>query len=244
MSLPLAAFSAASARSRACWALCLPSCAARSTSPIRVSFWLTRCWVFSISLDRLSAFWLTSPTSRLTYFFVAQPLPARATRAPIPTFRMTFSLMRSSAETPRGRLFTRHACRFGAMTSGRAPSPRRRGRAPRREAPSMPAGEALQLFTRLGQACPGRHVKRVHAFGPHADPHALRPLPRGAQRAQRLCAHRDREQHAVAQGLAQHQAALAAVGERGLRDLDILGPEAQPARGAPPQRYARSARAQ
>jgi hypothetical protein len=40
---------------------------------MRTSFRFTRSWVFSISPERVSTFWLISPTSRPTYFFVAQP---------------------------------------------------------------------------------------------------------------------------------------------------------------------------
>src|SRR4029078_4266139 len=40
---------------------------------MRTSFRLVRSCVFSTSVVRLSTFWLTSPTSRLTYFLVAQP---------------------------------------------------------------------------------------------------------------------------------------------------------------------------
>src|SRR6185295_13711861 len=77
MSLPLAAFSASVARTRACWAEPLasemPVWAWVFTSSMRTSLRLVRSWVFSTSADKVSTFWFTSPTSRLTYFLVAQP---------------------------------------------------------------------------------------------------------------------------------------------------------------------------
>ena len=83
MSLPLAARSASVARLSAVWAEPLasemPACACLSTSSMRTSVRFTRSWVFSISPERVSTFWLISPTSRPTYFFVAQP--ERATLA-------------------------------------------------------------------------------------------------------------------------------------------------------------------
>ena len=67
----------------ACWAeplaSLMPDWAWLLTSSMRTSFFLTRSWVFSTSEESVSTFWLISPTSRPTYFLVAQP--ERATLA-------------------------------------------------------------------------------------------------------------------------------------------------------------------
>ncbi len=82
MSLPLAALSASVARTSAFsaepLASAMPDLDSRSTSSMRTSLRFTRSWVFSTSVLRVSTFWLTSPTSRPTYFFVAQPETATA----------------------------------------------------------------------------------------------------------------------------------------------------------------------
>ena len=83
MSFPWAAFSAAVALTRACWAeplaSVIPDCDCWFTSSMRTSLRFTRSWVFSSSAETLSTFLLTSPTSLPTYFFVAQPLTATPT---------------------------------------------------------------------------------------------------------------------------------------------------------------------
>src|SRR5262245_10185923 len=84
MILPLAAFSASWALVIA-WAAeplasLMPDWADWLTSSRRTSVRFTRSCVFSTSVERASTFWLTSPTSRDTYFLVAQPVVARLAR--------------------------------------------------------------------------------------------------------------------------------------------------------------------
>src|SRR5438132_5830143 len=83
MSLPLAARSASVARVRASRAEPLaseiPAWAWVFTSSMRTSLRLVRSCVFSTSVARVSTFWLTSPTSRVTYLWVAQPETATPT---------------------------------------------------------------------------------------------------------------------------------------------------------------------
>src|SRR5688572_26670336 len=83
MSLPLAALSASSALVSARWAEPfaseMPAWAWVFTSSMRTSLRLVRSWVFSTSVDRLSTLVFTSPTSRVTYFLVAQPETATPT---------------------------------------------------------------------------------------------------------------------------------------------------------------------
>src|SRR5512143_1708730 len=59
----------------------MPAWAVLSTWSIRTSDCWTRCWVFSTSCETESTFLFTSPTSRCTYDFFAQPAAARATPA-------------------------------------------------------------------------------------------------------------------------------------------------------------------
>src|SRR5688572_12615917 len=109
MSLPLAARSASVARTSAFsaepLASAIPVFASRSTSSMRTSLRFTRSWVFSTSVLRVSTFWFTSPTSRPTYFLVAQP---EARVAAIRHGRTTFlikppNVRRSAPVSPHGR---------------------------------------------------------------------------------------------------------------------------------------------
>src|SRR6185436_17675869 len=109
MSLPLAARSASSALVRACCAeplaSVIPACACVFTSSIRTSLRWVRSWVFSTSVDRVSTFWLTSPTSRLTYFLVAQPETATpAMRNGTSTALIGSSMVEPADACPRGRV--------------------------------------------------------------------------------------------------------------------------------------------
>src|SRR5262245_6996740 len=85
MILPFAAFSASCALVMA-WAAeplasVMPVWAFWLTSSSLTSVRFTRSWVFSTSVERESTFWLTSPTSRDTYFLVAQPVATRLARS-------------------------------------------------------------------------------------------------------------------------------------------------------------------
>src|SRR6185295_10380557 len=95
MSLPLAARSASSALVRArCaepLASVIPACACVFTSSMPTS------------LDKVSTFWLTSPTSRLTYFLVAQPETATpAARNGTSTALIGSSMVEPVDARPRG----------------------------------------------------------------------------------------------------------------------------------------------
>src|SRR5688572_2512215 len=79
MSLPFAAFSASVAFTSACWVEPFAVWASWFTSSMRTSLRFVRSWVFSTSVVSVSTFVLTSPTSRATYFLVAQPEAATAT---------------------------------------------------------------------------------------------------------------------------------------------------------------------
>src|SRR6266536_498102 len=104
MSLPLAARSASVARCRACSADPLasemPAWACLLTSSMRVSLLFTHSCVFSTSALRVSTFWLTSPTSRPTYFLVAQPERATAAASIGTTNRIEPPFQRWAAARP------------------------------------------------------------------------------------------------------------------------------------------------
>src|SRR5262249_49601465 len=88
-----------------CWAeplaSAMPDWAFLSTESMRVSFDRTRCCVFSTSALTASTFWFTSPTSRCTYAFFAQPERARATA----TSGNTKCLTETSLVSSRGTAF-------------------------------------------------------------------------------------------------------------------------------------------
>src|SRR5262245_38688671 len=103
MSLPLAAFSASSALVIAAEAELLaspiPLWADLSTESSFTSVCCTRCCVFSTSAETASTFLLTSPTSRATYDFLAQPATARAAS----TAMHLVVISRPPSEGSRGR---------------------------------------------------------------------------------------------------------------------------------------------
>src|SRR6266436_3782415 len=130
MSLPLAAFSASTALPMACWAeplaslaSAIPAWALLSTASMRTSLCWTRAWVFSTSAATASTFLLTSPTSRCTYVFFAQPERATPATSTGMTSSLTGSLLGSIAGDPAPGLLKLSSGRGNVSAAGTDDNP-------------------------------------------------------------------------------------------------------------------------